>query len=216
MEQQTLRGRWLACDEGFGRDTKLLEQMAAHGLWYFAEVPQDTRVWQQRPQTEVPAYRGRGRQPSRLRLRAGQPPAQPVSALAVAVPTEQWQRQVIKEGSKGPLVADFACLRVVAVRGGLPGPEVWLVLRRHPDSGEVKIFVSNAPATIEQEALVRVSGMTWAIERCFEEAKQHLGMDAYEVRSWRGWHHHMTLCLLAHLFLVRQQQVLKRGAQAPA
>ena len=134
VQQQTLRARWLACDEGFGRDTKLLDHVAEHGLWYFAEVPHDTRVWQQRPQTEMPAYRGRGRRPRRLRLAAGEPQAQAVSALAAAVPAEQWQRQVIKEGSKGPLVADFACLRVVAVRDRLPGPEVWLVLRRQVDS----------------------------------------------------------------------------------
>ena len=60
-------------------------------------------------------------------------------------------------------------------------------------------------------ALVRVAGLRWPVETAIEEGKDGLGMDHYEVRSWRGWHHHMTECLLAHHFLVRCQQRLKGG-----
>ena len=98
-------------------------------------------------------------------------------------------------------MADFACKRVVAVREGLPGPEVWLLLRRHVDTGELKTYVCNAPPTTALETLMRMSGMQGSIETCIEECKQYLGMGDYEVRSWRGWHHHMTLCILAHFFL---------------
>ena len=101
-------------------------------------------------------------------------------------------------------------MRVVAVRDGLPGPEVYLVLRRQLDTGELKTYLCNAPAHTPLETLARLSGMRWPIETCFEEGKQYLGMGQYEVRSFRGWHHHMTLCILAHFFLVRQQQRLKK------
>jgi SRSO17 transposase len=57
---------------------------------------------------------------------------------------------------------------------------------------------------------VWVSGMRWPIEACFTEGKSEVGLDHYELRSWRGWHHHMTLVILAHFFLVRLQQRLKR------
>jgi SRSO17 transposase len=214
VDAQVLRCRWVACDEGFGRDTDFLDQVATSGLWYFAEVPHDTRGWRQRPETAVPAWSGRGRKPSRVRLCPGQVQAEEVTAMAANVPTTQWSRQVIKEGSKGPLVADFAACRVVAVRDGLPGPEVWLVLRRNLTTGELKTYVCNAPATTPLKTLVRLSGMRWPIETCFEEGKQYLGMGDYEVRSWRGWHHHMTLCILAHFFLVRQQQRLKKTCVA--
>jgi len=60
--------------------------------------------------------------------------------------------------------------------------------------------------------LVRMSGMRWPIEICFEDGKQYLGLGDYEVRSWRGGHHHMTLCILAHFFLVRLQC---RGKKKP-
>jgi SRSO17 transposase len=210
VDAQTLRCRWVTCDEAFGRDTDFLDQVARSGLWYFAEVPHDTRVWRQCPMTAIPPWAGRGRKPTRARLCAGQPQAEAVTAVAATVPAARWSRHVIKEGSKGPLVADFVALRVVAVREGLPGPEVWLVLRRNVTTGELKTYLCNAPVAISLAPLVRASGMRWPVETCFEEGKQYLGMGDYEVRSWRGWHHHMTLCILAHFFLVRQQQRLKK------
>lgn len=210
VDQQQLRARWVTCDEAFGRDTAFLDHVAGSGLWYFAEVPHDTRVWSERPLTAVPQGSGRGRKPSREQLCEGQLEAEKVTELASRVLPSQWQRRLIKEGAQGPMVADFWATRVVAVREGLPGPEVWLVLRRQVASGELKTYLCNAPARVKPETLARLSGMRWPIETCFEESKQFLGMGDYEVRSWRGWHHHMTLCILAHFFLVRQQQGLKK------
>lgn len=211
-ETDTLRGRWLACDEAFGRDTAFLDDVDELGLWYYAEAPHDTRAWRKRPATAVPAWSGRGRKPTLERLVDGEPKAQDVVAIAESLSADRWSRHIIKEGSKGPIVADFAALRVVAVRDGLPGPEVWLVLRRNVKTGELKTYLSNAPADTQLETLVRLSGMRWPIERCFEEGKQHLGMGDYQVRSWRGWHHHMTLCILAHFFLVQLKLRLKANA----
>jgi SRSO17 transposase len=210
VDHQRLRARWVACDEAFGRDTTFLDHVAGSGLWYFAEVPHDTRAWLERPLTAVPPWSGRGRKPSRERRCDGQHEADKVEDIAARIPMDQWQRRWIKEGSQGPMMADFFTLRVVAVREGLPGPEVWLVLRRQVSTGELKTYLCNAPETLAPETLARISGMRWPIETCFEESKQYLGMGDYEVRSWRGWHHHMTLCILAHFFLVRQQQQLKK------
>jgi SRSO17 transposase len=206
-----LRCRWVACDEAFGRDTDLLDRIAGVGLWYFAEVPHDTRVWQQRPATVLPTWSGQGRPPTRVRLLAGAPESTTVAHLAARLPARCWRRRTIKEGSKGPLVARFARVRVIAVREGLPGPEVWLVLRQHVVTGELKTYLSNAPAATPLAMLVRQSGMRWPIETCVEDGKQYLGMGEYEVRSWRGWHHHMTLVILAHFFLVRMRLRLKKS-----
>jgi SRSO17 transposase len=96
------------------------------------------------------------------------------------------------------------------MREGLPGPEVWLVLRRNLGTGELKSYLSNAPADTALATLVRLSGMRWPIETCFEDGKQYVGMGDYEVRGWRGWQHHMTLCILAHFFLVRVCLGLKK------
>jgi SRSO17 transposase len=163
VDDQTLRGRWVTCDEAFGRDTDFLDQVARSGLWYFAAVPHDTRVWRHRPTTAVPAWSGRGRKPTRARLYAGEPQAAAVTTMAATMPTACWSRQVIKEGRKGPMVAALSAQRVVAVRDRMPGPEVWLVLRRNVATGEVKTSLCNAPPAIPLPMLVRLSGMRWPI-----------------------------------------------------
>ena len=209
----TLRHRWLTCDAAFGRDTAFLDRVGKL-LFYFAEVDVDTHIWPTRPATAIPKWSGRGRKPTRLRLLDGEPAAQTVTTLAESLDADAWTRHTIKEGTKGPLVADFACLRVVAVRGSLPGPDVWLLFRRNLDTGTIKFYLSNAPADTTLQTLVWLSGMRWPTESCFEESKQELGMGDYQVRSWKGWHHHMTLVILAHFFLVRTR--LSLGDKAPA
>ena len=204
--------RWLTCDEAFGRDTAFLDKVGQL-VTYFAEVPQNTRLWQERPQTAVPKPKSNvGRKPTRAKLVAGEPNAQQVAEIAAQLSAEQWSRHTVKEGSKGPIIADFACLRLVAVRDKLPGPDVWLIIRRHPADGKLKFFLSNAPTNTHLSTFVWLSGVRWPIESCFEEGKQEIGFGDYQVRSWTGWHHHMTLCILAHFFLVRLKIRLKDEA----
>jgi SRSO17 transposase len=205
VQAGSLPCRWVAGDEAFGDNPALLDALAELNLWYFMEVAHDTRAWRERPATALRPWSGRGRKPTKTQVVDDAPPPLSVTELAAALPATAWQPYTIKEGSQGPLVAEFAFQRVVAVRDGLPGPEVWLVLRRSLSDGELKTFLSNAPADIAPPRLVRTSGMRWPIETCFEVGKQELGMGDYEVRSWRGWHHHMTLVILALAFLVRLQ-----------
>ncbi len=143
----TLPFRWLTlrqaqgrlCDEAFGRDTTFLDSVTDL-VWYFAEVPKDTRVWLERPQIAVPEWSGHGRKPTREKLVSGEPNANEVHIIAAQLAAEKWIRHTIKEGSKGTIIADFAMLRVVAVRDGLPGPDVWLVFRRDPASVKSNII----------------------------------------------------------------------------
>ena len=206
-----LRYRWLTCDEFFGRDSDFLDSVGAYA-WYMAEVPTNTQVWLQRPHTEVPAWSGYGRKPTRVHLAEGEPESQAVTLIATQLPREAWQQYTIKEGTKGPIAAEFAALRVINARKNLPGHEVWLICRRDSASHEHKFYLSNAPPEIPLATFVRVAGLRWPIESCFEEGKQELGLGDYQVRSWVGWHHHMTLCILAHFFLVRIQRHLQDRA----
>jgi len=200
----SLPARWAVCDEGFGRDTALLDRLAAEDLWYMAEVPHTTRVWRERPPTGVPAGTGQGRPHTRVRVDAAVPAPVEVRALAATLPPTAWRRHLLSEGAKGPLVAEVACVRAVAVRDRLPGPDVWVVLRRGlgPD-GELKAFLSNAPADLPEETLAQRSAARWPVERGIEECKGEVGLDHDEVRGWVGWHHHITLSFLAHHFLVQ-------------
>ncbi|MGI8912661.1 MAG: IS701 family transposase [Chloroflexota bacterium] len=223
-----LRAGWLTCDEWYGRESAFLDQVAATGLVYLAEVGKNTRLWpllepadgaaRARPQTWTPPRNasGKGRTPVRVRLHPDSPAPLRVDVLAAQLPADQWRRYRVLEGSRGPLVADFAAVRAVAVRDGLPGPEVSIVLRRPlSEPGEepdLKSFLSNAPADTPLATLVPVSGMRWPIESCFEEGKGEVGLAQYELRFWRGRRHHMTMVILAHHFLVRlRQQLDQRG-----
>ncbi len=120
---------------------------------------------------------------------------------------------MIKEGSKGPMVAEFAFLRVTSVREGLPGPRLWLVFRRGlaVERG-LKCYFSNAPSTCDHRVLAQLSGWRWPVETTLEEGKGEIGLDHYEVRSWRGWYHHMAQSFMAHLALVRLQGQFKKNA----
>jgi len=204
--EQILPFSWVIADEHFGNNPVLLDRIARAQLSYFMEVPHDTLVWRERPETAVPPPSGKkGRPPQRAQLVADAPAPERVDALA-SEPTLHWQAYQIQEGAKGPLLALFAFRRVVAVREGLPGPDQWLVLRRSlGEQAQLKTYLSNAPATTPHTTLVQKSGRRWPIELAIEECKSEVGMDQYEVRGWKGWHHHMTMTLLAHHFLVRQR-----------
>jgi SRSO17 transposase len=231
VRRGTLRARWVTCDEGFGDDPAFLARLDALDLCYLAEVPCATQVWpltdpatgqeRARPRAWVPPQTAsrKGPAPRRARVHPDSPPKRRVDAIAAALPAGAWQRYRILEGSKGPLVADFAAVRAIAGRDGRPAQEVWVVLRRKVEgpaaAPELKYYLSNAPADTPLDTLVWLSGMRWPIECCFAECKSELGLDHYEMRFWPGWHHHMTLVLLAHHFLVRLQQRLDQREGGP-
>jgi SRSO17 transposase len=214
-ERGTLPFRWVAADALYGDSTAFRDGVAALNKEYFVEVSCNTLVWCDRPRVWVPPGAGRGRPPTRLRLHPSSERPMRVDALAPAIPQSAWRRVQIKEGSKGPLLADFACLRITEARTGMPGNELWLVIRRKLfDPAQVKFYLCNSPADLPLSELVRLSGLRWPIETLFEESKGEVGFDHYELRSWLGWHHHVTLTFLAHFFLVHLRIQLQHLAPA--
>jgi len=195
---------WVAADALYGDSPAFRDGVAATGKFYFTAIKDNSLIWCSPPKVHVPQWSGHGRHPTRLRLSDKRKQPIPVKQLLQKIQKQDWIRAVIKEGSKGPIVCDFAFLRVTESRAGLPAAELWLIIRRNlDDPSEIKYFFSNAPLSTPLEEFVRVSGMRWPIETIFEESKGEIGMDHYEMRSWIGWHHHMLLVSLAHHFLVR-------------
>ena len=209
--------RWIAMDEGYGAAGYLLDQIDRENKLIFAEIPRDKQAWPQRPQVVPPAKPGpMGRPPTRTRLAPDAPPAQRVDELAQQLRPADWQRFIIHEGTKGPLEVEIAVLRVVMADEELPGRDEWLVLRRAIGAllKHWKFYRSNASADAPQTTLARMTAWRWPVETVIEECKGELGLDHYEVRGWIGWHHHTTMTLLAHHFLVRLR--VNRGIEAPA
>jgi SRSO17 transposase len=119
-----------------------------------------------------------------------------VDALAAALPPGAWHRASAGAGAKGPRWFDWA----VETHGPVDerGWQLWLLVRRHRDKpGERAYYLCRGPADTSWQELVRVAGARWAVEECFERAKGTCGLDEYEVRSWVGWHRHVTLSLWA-------------------
>ena len=189
---------WVTADEEYGRSGAFLDEVERLGLRYVVEVPVSTTVWTEDPASCVPPYGGRGRVPTR-------PSRESVCSVAAVVSSlgrEAWQTLRIREGAKGPLAFAFAAIRVWAVRHGVAGPPVWLVVRRSLEPvPEVKYYISNADASTPLGVLAGVACTRHAVEDYFEDAKSYLGMAQYETRSWVGWHHHMSLVAMAHLFI---------------
>src|SRR5258708_14755728 len=177
--------------------------------------PSDGRRVRARPWAWLPprAASGKGRKGTHARLHPDSPPATPGEILAEQIAHRRWRPYRLLEGRKGPIVADFVALRALAsrtgYREGVPAREVWVLIRRplpvpgHAEPPQPTYSVTNAPADTPLTQLIRICGLRWPIECCFEEGKGELGMDHYELRFWRGGDPHMTLGILAHHFLVR-------------
>jgi SRSO17 transposase len=136
-----------------------------------------------------------------------------VDRMADGLEPDQWQRLSAGNGSKGPREFDWA--RVELSKPEQDGWQRWLVVRRSLVSGEkpadlayVLVFAPSGTRLCEMAAAI---GTRWTVEQCFEEGKGEVGLDQYEVRSWQGWYRHITLCMLAHAFLV----VLRTQSQTP-
>jgi SRSO17 transposase len=196
---------WITADEEYGKNGEFLDEVERLELQYVVEVPVNTTVWTEDPASCVPPYGGRGRVPtlpSREKVAS-------VVAVASDLGRQAWQTLRVRQGSKGPLAFEFAAVRVWAVRHGKAGPAVWLLVRRSLEpTPEVKYYVSNADASTPLKVLAEVACTRHAVEDYFEDAKSYLGMGQYETRSWVGWHHHMSLVAMAHLFITLTRRAL--------
>ena len=163
---------------------------------------------QQRP--FVLAIRSNEKLWSMLDDRPGQHAA---ATLAAAVSAEEWQRLSAGAGAKGERFYDWARVRLMRLQQ--PPWEHWLLVRRHsskPD--QLAYYVVFGPAETSLATLARVAGRRWAIEECFEVAKQEVGLADYEIRSRHGWYRHITLAMLALAFLAAMRVTLKAATPA--
>jgi SRSO17 transposase len=202
---------WVTADEEYGKNGDLLDELEGLGQRYVMEVPTTTTVWAVDPASCVPESSGRGQPPKRPTRES----VCSVAELAAGLPAGAWKRLRVRQGAKGPLVFEFAAVRVWAVRHRKPGPPIWVLVRRClGEAPEVKYYVSNGDEKTPLKVLALVACSRHRVEDFFEDAKGHLGMAQYETRSWIGWHHHMTLVALAHLFVTLARKRLKKKSRS--
>jgi SRSO17 transposase len=169
---------WVTADEVYGGDARLRAWLEDHDLAYVLAVKATQPLWA-----------------------AGQHGPAEVAArqLVAGLPARAWRRLSAGDGAKGPRVYDWA--RIGLVRPGWPGRGFWLLVRRRLADGELAFYACFGPARATLAELVRVAGVRWAVEECFQAGKGQVGLDHYQVRRYDAWYRHASLAMAAQGFL---------------
>jgi len=197
-----LADRVVLADAGYGESTEFREELEQRQLRYIVGVAPQVGVWLERPQPTLLKPMRTGRPPSALHY--GE--QRPLFAKAVAQQAKGWKTIVWREGSRGRMKSRFWAGRVQPSHGFHEGrpplKEVWLLVEwPESDQEPIKYFFCDLPADYSLRRLVRLAKCRWKIEQDYQQLKEELGLDHYEGRSWQGWHHHVTLVMMAHAFL---------------
>lgn len=195
---------WIAGDDEMGRPAWFRQRLAAQGERYLLAVPGNTTI--RDLEASPPPYSGRGRQPKQA--------FHQVRRWCEALPKDAWARREVRDGEKGPVAVEIVARRVVAKIDRKVGSEETLVVIRSVDEeGTVKYdyHLSNAPADTALAEFARVANAEHRVEECIKRGKSEAGLAAYQVRTWIGWHHHVTLSLIATWFLVLEARRGKKG-----
>lgn len=198
----------IVCDAGYGEVKEFLRELDRRGQVFVAQVPETHSFWPADVAVTT-AVNPTGR-PRRF-PQVADPRARPLRA-------EQWRKQIEEDGRAWQTVRlplkQAKTVEVVAIRvretntqaWRRPGAERWLLIERLSD-GAVKYYLSNAGRRTSVRQMVLWAHERWKIEQGYQQLKEELGLDHFEGRSWRGLHHHVTLCFMAYCFL----QLMKRG-----
>jgi SRSO17 transposase len=189
---------WIAGDDEMGRSSWFRQELRTRGEKYLLDVPSNTLV--RDLLADPPPYSGRGRRPD--------VPFQRVDRLAAALPESAWETVEVRDGEKGPVTVRLARRAVQAKEEGSPSEdwEMLVAVREEQADGSVKhdYLLGHGLLGVPLVEVARVFKARHRIEECLERAKGEAGLADYQVRTWEGWHHHMTLSLLAAWFLTGQ------------
>lgn len=188
--EQGLGIEGVCVDSFYGRDQSLLAEVTAMGLRMVADIPTDTLLWPQKPGGES--------RPKNLRASGA------VRADQMTVPA--LKTVTLREGENGPVIVQVSGRRVWLWPQDNGEPSAWWLMVMVQSDGTRKHTLINAPEDTRLEVLARWQGQRFFVEQTFKNAKSHVGAGDYQVRKWRGWHHHMALVGLALLFLLEEKQ----------
>lgn len=222
---------WLTFDAGYGMHSEFMHALEERGVMYVGEVPGHLTGWTKPPpvmlkehasvrrKTQNGEVIGRPRVFPRPKVLPGDMhKAKSVANLVSHSPAftrQPWTTYHVKDDDGGPVVWEVKAAPFHTKRGRVPTWPHWLIAARHPISGEMKYFVSNAPSGTPLEKLLRVAFSRWSVERCFQDAKGELGFSHFEVRNYRSLLRHMIITAMSLLFLSRATAA-RRGEKSGA
>jgi len=206
-----MRFEWVGFDGGYGKEPAFLRALEDMGEIFIADVHCDQRVWTEPPGLHVPAAKStRGPAPSKPQAAVD---GITVEKLVAGFGANDWTRCVLRDSTRGRLRVDVAHRRVWVWDGAEATARCWhLVVRREVGSPKkIKYSLSNAPADTKLECLAEMQGERYWVERAFEDGKGECGLADYQAVGWRAWHHHVTMVMLAMLFIAEQRVAHQPG-----
>lgn len=204
LRREGLRFAHVVFDAGYGHLPWLLRALDSERETFLAEVHSDQAIYLSDPAPAVPGRQtAQGKAPSRLQA---QTPPLTVTAWAITQPASRWCRLAVREGEKGEVVADYLKQRVWLWDGSEQRARCWhLLVRREIDGTKLKFCLANAKPEASLRRLADMQVARHFVERAFEDAKGACGMADYQVRGWQAWHHHMSLVMVALMFLAKER-----------
>ena len=196
---------WVGVDGGYGKEPDFLRVLDSSDEIFMADVHKDQRVYLENPKPTIPEPKSnRGRKPTKLKAQTD--PIY-VDKWAAQQPDDAWQMIPIRESTRGTLYVYILRERVWVWDGEEEEAHCWhLIVRREIDSPkEIKYSLSNASKETSIERLAFMQGQRFWVERALQDGKSECGIDEYQVRGWNGWHHHMTLGMMAMLFMLERR-----------
>lgn len=197
-----IRYAWVGVDGGYGKEPQFLNTLDVEDEQFVADVHKDQTIYLEDPAPYIPQrHTSKGRAPSRYRTDV---PKITVAKWAASQSEDAWQRITIRDSTKGRLDVELLTKRVWVWLDTEQTVRQWhLVVRREVSARDtIKYSLSNAPAETPLERLAYMQGQRYFVERTFQDAKGSTGMDHYQIRGWRAWHHHMAMVMMSMLFML--------------
>ena len=209
-----LSHQWVGGDEVYGNNRNLTDALDDDGEIFLMDIAATHLLWDRDPAGAVPATEtGLGRPRRRRVATDGQAVKKSASQWAAAHFATENREVLLRESTRGPLRAKLWVKPVWQWEPADPVARRRLLIVRQEAEGTFKYSLSNAAADTSWERLGYMQTQRFWIERAFQDAKSELGMADYEVRGWRGWHHHQTMVCLALLFTLKER--LAHAAEVP-
>lgn len=207
--ERGIRYGWIGLDGFYGQNMLLLQHLDEMGEIFLAEVKKNQQIFLEDPRPVFVWEEGKkGKKIQKVTLQTN--PIR-VDLWAKQQPKEAWERLKIRDSTKGELIADFLHRRVWVWDGKSHYAIcVHLIIRCEVgDPKEIRYGLSNAPADMPLARLGFMQAQRYWVEKNFKDAKNEVGLNEYQVRGWKGWHHHMALVMMAMLFMLEERLLNK-------